>query len=67
MFHDDDILYDELKREHNRANNRRPALRLPLHSPHLEEEPAEASEEDDEPSRRGVRVLDMRNGYSVVD
>lgn len=70
MFHDDDILYDELREQRSRdggSNLKR--LRLPLHAPgRRPEERTEAEAKDDQDtSDRGVRVLDMSQGYSVVE
>ncbi len=57
------IIYDELKRE--RAGEWQPeALRLPLHVPqrHDTEEKEEAEDRS-----RGVLIIDMNEGYSIVE
>lgn len=58
------IIYDELKRE--RSGEWQPeALRLPLYVPRYEEE--DRSEETEETPRRGVLIIDMNDGYAIVD
>ncbi len=59
------IIYDEMKRE--RAGEWQPeALRLPLHVPQTDsQEHTEESEE--ETSGRGVIIIDMNEGYSIVE
>jgi len=59
------IIYDELKRE--RAGEWQPeALRLPLHIPQTEtDDHSEEAEEDS--SGRGVIIIDMNEGYSIVE
>ena len=59
------IIYDELKRE--RSGEWQPeALRLPLYVPRYEaEETSEGVEEESQP--RGVIIIDMNDGYAVVE
>lgn len=58
------IIYDEIKRE--RSGEWQPeALRLPLYVPHYEEE--ERSEETEEKAYRGVLIIDMNDGYAIVE
>ena len=65
MLPDEHIIYDELKRE--REGEWKPeALRLPLYVPRHEEE-AHTEEVEEEPSNRGVIVIDMNDGYSIAD
>lgn len=70
MLQDDQILYDELRQQQSRGG-RRKSLRLPLRAPaprRTEDEgEARAEDNDTNASERGVRVLDMKNGYSVVE
>lgn len=64
---DDQIAYDDFRR-HQATRSRRKALRLPCYRP---QDDAEADCDDDDgeehSTTRGVRVLDMSDGYSVVD
>lgn len=68
MYNDDHILYDELERKRNqRGGLKRKALRLPLHAPGSHRDEQRAEDTDEQKEERGVRVLDMCNGYSVVE
>lgn len=58
------IIYDELKRE--RSGEWQPeALRLPLYVPRSEPEQAEDADEERRP--RGVLIIDMNDGYSIME
>lgn len=61
---DDHIAFDEFQRQRT-GGSRRKALRLPAHRP----QPKQKRDDDsgDDTPERGVRVLDMSNGYSVVE
>lgn len=67
MLPDEHIVYDELKRKRREHDQWQPeALRLPLHIPRHDEEAH--SEDTDEGSRdRGVVIIDMNDGYAIVD
>lgn len=58
------IIYDELKRE--RSGEWQPeALWLPLYIPR--NEPKEMEEVEEESRPRGVLIIDMNEGYAVVE
>lgn len=66
MPFDDHIAYDEFKRDRN--DEWQPeALRLPLYVPRPEEEEAHTEEADEDSSNRGVLIIDIADGYSVVE
>ncbi len=63
---DEHIIYDELRRE--RKDEWQPeALRLPLYTPRTDDEEAHTEESDDESSNRGVIIIDMNDGYSILE
>ena len=64
MLLDEHIVYDEFKRR--QENEWQPeALRLPLHVPRYDEDHSDDGEE--ETSDRGVLIIDMNDGYSIVE
>ena len=68
MYHDDHILFDELERQRKKSGGmQRKALRLPLYAPSPYDDEQRAAKDEGEDNERGVRVLDMCNGYSVVE
>ena len=63
---DEHIIYDELRRD--RRDEWQPeALRLPLPCPRPDDEEAHTEESEDESSDRGVLIIDMNEGYSIVE
>lgn len=59
------IIYDEMKRE--RDGEWQPeALRLPLHVPRHEENDSSEEAEEKSPGR-GVIIIDMNDGYSILE
>lgn len=67
MLPDDHIVYDELKRRRQQREEWKPeALRLPLHVPRDVEE-AHSDDVEEDSSERGVLIIDMNDGYAIVD
>ena len=57
------IIYDEMKR-HRDEEWQPEALRLPLHPPPVREE---RQEEEVKERQRGVLIIDMNEGYAIIE
>ncbi len=65
---DEDIVYDEWRRRQNEEQWQPEVLRLPLDMPRPDEaEEAHTEESDSDSSDRGVLIIDMNDGYSIVE
>ncbi|TXD37752.1 hypothetical protein FRC98_08680 [Lujinxingia vulgaris] len=63
----DQIIYDELKRQREHDTSWQPeALRLPLYIPRHDDTRDEHDEDEAEETSRGVVIIDMNDGYSIV-